>query len=326
VNRATLQVISQDEIGPSSPIILDKEKRPTPGLETEERLRQIALGLGRFSRVSFLSAEVADEQLDATLGAVHAREYLDFLSHWSKNLELGQIHLDEEHRAPGVDADTPIVAGAYGAAREAARSAIAAAQEVTNGKLYSYALCRPPGHHAGHNWLGGYCYLNNAVVAVRTLLNAGMSRVGVIDFDYHFGNGSASLLERVSEVFYGSIHSSTEISFPYMKTQPPNSRQVYVPFRDLPEPAEFLRGITRLLEESLAFGSEAMVVSVGYDIVADDPHGTWSLPPSVLQEVGRQLAITSVPLCCVQEGGYLLSKLEECAYQFSLGLLGESDD
>lgn len=326
MSSASLQVISQSEIGPSSPVILDKQKRPTAGQETEERIRQIATGLGRLSRTCFLAAEVSDEQLDVTLRAVHATEYLRFLSHWSEKLVPGQLHLDEEHCAPGVAADTPIVAGIYRAARESARSAIAAAQEVTKGRRYAYALCRPPGHHAGHNWLGGYCYLNNAVLAVRTLLNAGIARVGVIDFDYHFGNGSAALLQQTPEVFYGSIHSSTEISYPYMKTQPANGRQVYVPFLDPPEPSEFLRGITRLLEESLAFGSAAMVVSVGYDIIGDDPHGTWNLPPSILKEVGRQLAKTSVPLCFVQEGGYLLPKLESCAHQFGLGLLGEGDD
>ena len=326
MNSVTLKVISQKDIGPSSPVILDRQKRPIPGQENEERIRQIALGVARLSQASFISPDISDEQLDITLSAVHAQEYLKFLSHWSENLGQGQSHLDEEYCAPGVEADTPIVGGIYRVARQSARSAIAAAQEVVNGSRYAYALCRPPGHHAGYNWFGGYCYLNNAVAAVRTLLNAGVGRVGVIDFDHHFGNGSAALLVGVNEVFYGSIHSSTEISYPYVKTQPANGRQVFVPFVHSPEPIEFLRGIGRLLEESLAFGSTVIVVSVGYDIVAGDPHGTWSLPTSILKEVGRQLAKTVVPLCLVQEGGYLLPDLEECAFQFGLGLLGGCDD
>lgn len=326
MSALTLQVISQSEIRSSSPIILDKQQRPTPGQETEERIRQIASGLGQLSRTYFVSPAVTDEQLDKTLSTVHAPEYLQFLSYWSEKLGPDELHLDKEHCAPGVEADTPIIAGTYRLVRESARTAITAAQEVIGGKRYSYALCRPPGHHAGYNWLGGYCYLNNAVVAVQTLLNAGVGRVGVIDFDYHFGNGSAALLEHVSEGFYGSTHSSTEISYPYMKTRAPNKRQLYVPFLNPPQPDEFVDGITRLLEESLAFGSAAMVVSVGYDIIGDDPHGTWNLPPSIFQEVGALLAKTSVPLCLVQEGGYLLSKLEACAYQFGVGLLGGSDE
>ena len=326
MSSVTLQVISQSEIRSSSPVILDKQQRPTPGQETEERIRQIASGLGQLSRSSCLSPAVTDEQLNKTLSAVHAPEYLQFLSYWSEKLGPGQLHVDKEHCAPGVEADTPIVAGTYRVARESARTAIAAAEEVARGSRYSYALCRPPGHHAGYNWLGGYCYLNNAAVAVQTLLNAGIERVGVIDFDYHFGNGSAALLEHSAQVFYGSTHSSTEISYPYMKTQAPNEGQLYVPFINPPTPEEFVGGITRLLEKTLAFGSAAMVVSVGYDIIADDPHGTWNLSPSIFQEVGALLAKTSVPLCFVQEGGYLLSKLASCAYQFGLGLLGGSDE
>lgn len=326
MSAPSLKVVLQRELGVSLPLILDKEQKPTASWETEKRIAQIAAGLQRLRQACFIPTKISDEQLTATLNSVHGQEYLRFLADWSEKLTGGQIWLDKEHCAPGVEVDTPIVEGIYRVAREGARSAIAAAQQIADGGRFAYALCRPPGHHAGFDWLGGYCYLNNAVVAVRTLLDAGIERVAVIDFDHHFGNGSAALLAQMSEVFYGSIHSSTEVSYPYMKTQPLNDRQVYVSFVDSPEPREFLSGVNRLLEESLKFGCSAVVVSVGYDIVDSDPHGTWNLPPSILQEVGAQLSKTSLPLCMVQEGGYLLSKLDECAFRLGLGLIGESDD
>jgi acetoin utilization deacetylase AcuC-like enzyme len=65
-----------------------------------------------------------------------------------------------------------------------------------------------------------------------------------------------------------------------------------------------------------------MVVSVGYDIIIKDPHGGWHLQPSIFEEIGQILAQASIPLCLVQEGGYLLTALDECAYKFGSGLLG----
>jgi acetoin utilization deacetylase AcuC-like enzyme len=322
VSAHRLDVIVQRELGVSSPIILDKEQRPSAGCETEERIARIAAGLQRLGRARFVPAETPDGQLDGILGSVHSREYLEFLSSWSERLAEGDMRVDKLRCAPGVEADTPIVKGIYRVAREGVRTALAAARHVAGGGRFAYALCRPPGHHAGFDWLGGYCYLNNAVAAARALLNTGIERVAVVDFDHHFGNGSAALVERTPEIFYGSVHSSTEISYPYMKTQSPNTRQVYVPFAHAPSPREFLSGIDRLLAEALKFGCSAIVVSAGYDVVDGDPHGTWHLPPAVLQEVGMRLSQTAVPLCVIQEGGYLLPKLDECSFRFGLGLLG----
>ncbi len=59
------------------------------------------------------------------------------------------------------------------------------------------------------------------------------------------------------------------------------------------------------MKKSLDFGCAAMVVSVGYDIIMDDPHGGWNLQPSIFEEIGQILTQASMPLCLVQEGGYL---------------------
>lgn len=207
--------------------------------------------------------------------------------------------------------------------REGARTAIAAAQKIVNGASLSYALCRPPGHHAGPGWLGGYCFLNNAVAAVVTLLESGIGPVGLIDIDFHFGNGSAALLASRPDVCFGSIHSSTILSYPYKEVQPANDSQTFIPFSHSPSSEEFLAEVKQLVKKSkIEFGCVAMVVSVGYDIIINDPHGGWHLPPAIFEEIGQILTQASIPLCLVQEGGYLLNALDECAYKFGLGLLG----
>ena len=97
----------------------------------------------------------------------------------------------------------------------------------------------------------------------------------------------------------------------------------YNPFSHSPSSEEFLTEVKQLVKKSkIEFGCAAMVVSVGYDIIINDPHGGWELPPAIFEEIGQILAQASIPLCLVQEGGYLLNALDECAYKFGLGLLG----
>src|SRR5215208_4521597 len=71
------------------------------------------------------------------------------------------------------DTATPLVAGSFAAAQAAADVALTAADLVAGGAPAAYALCRPPGHHAGPGYYGGFCLLNNAAVAARWLARRG---------------------------------------------------------------------------------------------------------------------------------------------------------
>jgi acetoin utilization deacetylase AcuC-like enzyme len=88
------------------------------------------------------------------------------------------------------DAGSPLTSGTWTAARAGACCAITAAQRVLAGERAAFALTRPPGHHAGMDFFGGYCFLNNAALAAQALRDAGMERVAVLDVDYHHGNGT----------------------------------------------------------------------------------------------------------------------------------------
>jgi acetoin utilization deacetylase AcuC-like enzyme len=86
------------------------------------------------------------------------------------------------------DTATPLVAGSWRAARAAADAALTGAGLLAGGAPAAYALCRPPGHHAGPGYYGGFCLLNNAAIAARALGLLG--RVAVVDVDFHHGNGT----------------------------------------------------------------------------------------------------------------------------------------
>jgi acetoin utilization deacetylase AcuC-like enzyme len=183
-------------------------------------------------------------------------------------------------------------------AREGVGTAICAARALVAGAHFSYALCRPPGHHAGPGWLGGYCYLNNAAAAAQELHDGGFSRVAILDLDLHYPNGTAALLGRMAGTSLHSLHGCTGANLPWERVRPRTDR-----------------------EHLVAHSADAIVLSLGYDLVAGDPHGTWSFQAPVFERIGSLLARTELPVCVVQEGGYELDSLADCSHAFATGLL-----
>lgn len=319
-----LDVLLQEDVSLAVPYILDRAGQPIPCLETGARVSRIAEGLDRSGFARFSAPRVPDARLDGALEAVHERGYLEFLARASRELQPGEARIDPSFAPAGVTPDTPLVAGMFDLARESARTALAAALRVAESGGVAYALGRPPGHHAGRATCGGHCYLNNAVVAFHALRGAGVERVAVLDLDFHFGNGTAELLRGRADAFFGSVHASTVSQYPYVETREPDAGQRFIDFADDPGVERFLEAARELVRCALAFRPGALVVSIGYDIVAGDPFGSWALPPSVMEEVGRCLAATGLPLCLVQEGGYRVEHLDECAHRLALGLARES--
>jgi acetoin utilization deacetylase AcuC-like enzyme len=214
------------------------------------------------------------------------------------------------------DAGTPIVAGTWEAAFAAARCALTAAALVGEGARSSYALCRPPGHHAARSVYGGYCYLNNAALAAQSLRDAGCARVAVLDVDYHHGNGTQDIFYARGDVFFASIHGSPETEYPY-----------FLGFVDergegagegstlnLPLPrgtawpayAEALDVALRAIRD---FGADALVVSLGVDTFEGDPISSFALGASHFVAIGERIADLRMPTVLVQEGGYAIEQI-----------------
>ena len=101
------------------------------------------------------------------------------------------------------------------AAQGGAACALAAAQDVAAGARSAFALSRPPGHHAGPDFLGGYCFLNNAAIAAQALRDAGHAKVAVLDVDYHHGNGTQAIFYDRPDVYFASIHGDPLTEYPF---------------------------------------------------------------------------------------------------------------
>ena len=223
---------------------------------------------------------------------------------------------------PGLPPDIPVSAGLVAAAREGVRTAITAANRLVDGSRFSYALCRPPGHHAGPGWFAGYCYLNSAAAAALTLLEGGIKPVGILDLDLHYPNGTAAIVARMNDATLHSLHAWPVTNVADQTVIPSDARERVVEFPGTPDVATYLGAVARSVE-TLAHTSEALVVSLGYDIVKGDPHGSWSFSPTIFAQIGRLLAASGLPICVVQEGGYALRTLAACSYAFAAGLLEE---
>jgi len=290
--------------------------RTVPGQDSNLRLDELRAGLVRHEGVRAVAADAGDEALDRTLVAMHEGAYLEALR--SVN---GEPVVMPDFAPPGLEPDIPVDSALVAAAHEGVRTAITAAERLATGARYTYAVCRPPGHHAGPGFLGGYCYLNNAAAAVRTLAAAGMGPVGVLDLDLHYPNGTAALVERIEGATLHSLHASPVTNVAAGTVLPQGEGERVVAFGASPDAGAYLHEVEASIEE-LAASAAVLVVSLGYDTVAGDPHGCWDFSPQIFTEVGRLLAGSGLPVCVVQEGGYSLPVLAECSEAFAKGLLG----
>lgn len=300
-----------------APWILEGGRR-LPGMDDRRRMAKLRSGLACHARVRSAAADAPTEEVERTLAELHEREYLETL----EGVRSEEPVVMPELAAPGLPPDVPVSAGLVAAAREGVRTAISAAARVLGGARFSYALCRPPGHHAGPDWFAGYCYLNSAAAAAFTLREGGLRPVGILDLDLHYPNGTAAIVARMEDASLHSLHAWPVTNVAARTVTPSSEHERVVEFAGSPGEATYLDAVARSVD-SLAASSAALVVSLGYDTIAGDPHGDWGFSPTIFAEIGRLLAGAGVPVCVVQEGGYALDKLAACSYAFAAGLLDE---
>lgn len=285
------------------------------GRDDSQRTLEVHRGLSRHERAQAIAADASPQETERILARLHEPRYLQAL----RVIECEEPTLLAQWAPPGLPADSPVWRGVVSTAFEGARVAIAAARLLAAGERFAYAVCRPPGHHAGPAWMGGYCYLNTAAAAAEALRQAGVSPVAILDVDFHFPTGTRAMVERMSGVTLHSLHACTLHEVPW-REMVAREHERFVDFEQDPGVDGYVQALETVVRE-LAESSEAIVLSLGYDIVEGDPHGSWSLPPGVFAQIGATLARCGLPVCVVQEGGYAPQTLAQCAHAFASGLL-----
>jgi acetoin utilization deacetylase AcuC-like enzyme len=299
----------------------------TPYMENPDRMARILHALRETDWAEIVAPK--EFGLDP-IYAVHDKEYLDFLaSCWTEwlaseaedksTLLPATFALRRHPPTPTsllgragyymMDLSACIVEGTYAAALASAYCALSAAEAVANGDPNAFALCRPPGHHAGRDYAGGYCFINNASVAANWLSD--MGKVALLDVDYHCGNGTQDIFYERLDVLTISIHADPAVEYPYYAG--------YASETGIGEGLGFHKnfplekgtndgGYLSVLEEALRsidrYEPSYLVLSAGMDIYADDPLGKIRVTTEGIQEIGKRISALHLPTVIVMEGGY----------------------
>ena len=267
---------------------------------------------------------------------VHDAEFVEFLSSaWTEWLDAGnrgeaipdcwparRMAVRRPNSITGklgyyaMAAETSISAGSWEAACASADVALTAAARLATGERGAFALCRPPGHHAARDLYGGYCFLNNAVIAAQYLRDHGNERVAILDVDFHHGNGTQDIFYARSDVLYCSIHGDPLDAFPYFAgyadeigSGEGTGYNLNLP---LPRGTDF-RVWRAALETALArivkFAPGALVVSLGVDTFENDPISFFKLKTDDFARYGRLISALGLPTLFVLEGGYAVAEI-----------------
>ena len=243
---------------------------PAYHAEKPERLKTIleALQESEFSKLLWKEGPKASQEL---LELVHSKKYIDFIFNLSKL---------NNHETKNLDVDTYISEGSLRAALRAVGSVCAATDKVMGGEIKNaFCAVRPPGHHATKEGAMGFCIFNSIAIAARYLqVNHGLSRVAIIDFDVHHGNGIQEMVQDYEGMFYASSHQ--ENSFPGTGGVEDNKlgKIINIP---LPERSGG-RKIRKVFDEDILpavrnFNPEFILISAGFEGHFLDPFANLNL-------------------------------------------------
>jgi acetoin utilization deacetylase AcuC-like enzyme len=226
-----------------------------------------------------------------------------------------------------MDLSACIVEGTYAAALDSANCALSAAQAILNGEQSVFALCRPPGHHAGRDYAGGYCFINNAAVAAHWLSSNG--KLALLDVDYHCGNGTQDIFYQRNDVLTISIHADPNVEYPYYAgyadeagSGPGLGFHKNFPLEKGTDDPRYLAALEEALSLIRDFGPRYLVVSVGMDIYAEDPLGTIKVTTEGIREIGKRISALGAPTVIVMEGGYNNEALGRNVVEFLYAFVG----
>jgi acetoin utilization deacetylase AcuC-like enzyme len=213
------------------------------------------------------------------------------------------------------DAGVPLVRGTFPAAASAIDVALTGLELVEGGERAAFALCRPPGHHATSDQMGGYCYFNNAAIAAETVARKG-KRVAILDVDYHHGNGTQAIFYDRPDVLFVSLHGHPEQEYPYFLGYADETGMGAGEGYNLNLPLRWgtaWDAYGDALEKAVArirdYAPDTLVVSLGLDTFKEDPISRFKLDTVDYLRMGERIAALNMPTLFVFEGGYAVEAL-----------------
>jgi len=233
-----------------------------------------------------------------------------------------------------LDPDTYVSPRSYDAACMAAGASLVAIDAILAGEIdNAYALVRPPGHHATASQAMGFCLFNNVAVAARYAIERhNLSRVLIVDYDVHHGNGTQDIFYEDPRVLYFSTHQAPFYPGTGQSDQtgagPGEGTTVNVPlpaYSDWSVYDPIFRQVLAPVADR--FQPQLILVSIGYDAHWKDPLASMGLDNVSYVLLTRQVKALAEDLCdgrliLVQEGGYHLDAFAQCMVSCLNVLLG----
>ncbi len=264
--------------------------------------------------------------------AVHAPDYLGFLrnawARWSalpdhaaeilpnvhpgRNMNIHPTHIIGQAGHYQADTACPISPGTWAGAQASAQVAVTAADGVWRDGLATYALCRPPGHHAYSDQAGGFCFLNNTAIAAQYLMDQGAKRVAILDIDVHHGNGTQGIFYRRPDVLTVSIHGDPKDYYPFFTGYADEigaglgrGANLNIPLPRGTGDAAYMEALEHAFERIEDFNPEILVVALGLDASEHDPLAFMAITTEGFHAIGDRLGRGTRLTVLVQEGGYV---------------------
>lgn len=305
-----------------------------PHVEVPERAELVLGSVRQASLGDVMEVGIDESDVRAAVERVHDPNFVEFLStawnEWRKEgrdwdalpvvwrvdalsgpVPASPAVIDGKLSRWSFDAGTPICSGTWSAALGAAACALAAAEAVLAGERASFALCRPPGHHAARAAYGGYCYLNNAAIAAERLREGCAHRIAVLDLDYHHGNGTQAIFWDRPDVLTVSIHADPRQEYPYFLGYAEETGGDSAPHTNLNLPLPWgtgwnvwLRALDQAIARVTEFAADAVVLPLGVDTYESDPISRFRLQTPHYRRVGARVRDVGLPTVVVLEGGY----------------------
>ncbi len=278
---------------------------------------------------------------ETIIAEIHSLEYINFLKSLENKLtddayyyptevfhptaSRKPAHILAELGTYSFDLSAPVNRHIFKQAFVSASCALTAAQMVTQSNAIAYSLCRPPGHHAMKEKMGGFCYINNTALAAQFLSRSG--KVAILDVDYHHGNGTQDIFYNRPDVLTISIHADPSDEYPYYwgyadETGIGNGAgfNINYPCSKNIGPVEYHSVLEKAVADIQKYAPQYLVIALGLDTYKKDPLGTFKLNTEYYRTMAETISRISVPKVIVQEGGYYIPDLGQNASAFLEGL------
>jgi len=214
------------------------------------------------------------------------------------------------------DPNTPNISDIYKYAFLAVCASIKAGETSLKSDKTGIFLGRPPGHHAGYNFLGGFCYFNNMAIAVKKIIKEN-KKVAVFDIDGHHGNGTEDILKMEKDVLFISLHQ-----YPAFPGTGITSFENCYNFPIAPGTGnkKYMEKFRMAMDIIKKFSPDIIGISLGLDTHKKDPLLSLNLDETDYYEMGKEIGTLGIKIFILLEGGYNLDVVGSSFYCFISGI------